>query len=335
MWAIDNRTPYKTGKTWGRDKNGVHEWIVSVKATYDIEPSGQVVLAEDQLEPLLAPEYNGEPGASSLRYDADLVAMKPTTDVVLNGTAYAPAGRPTTEFLVAIKVGPTQKTLKVVGNRRWSDGPFGGGPTAPEPVTEVPIVYERAYGGYDHTDPDPTRHSMDSRNPVGCGVVADVSHRLGQPLPNFEYPSGTIERAGPAGFGAIDSFWSPRREFAGTYDESWQQNRLPLLPEDWDPRSLLCSPADQRPDVHLRGGELIELTNLTPEGRLTFALPRVHLTFSTRIDMRIEEHRARLSTVIVEPDRRRAIMVWVSSLTCHADGDYLEETVVREKPLLR
>jgi hypothetical protein len=335
MWAITNHTPYKVGKTWGRDKEGVHEWIVAVKGTFDVQPGGKLVLANEQLEPLRLPEYHGAVGLSSLLYDADLIAPKPTTDVVLNATAYAPNGRSSTDFLVAVRVGPIEKVLRVRGNRLWDDGPFGGSPTGPQPITQVPVVYERAYGGYDHADPDPKHHRMDSRNPVGSGVVAQLRHRVGRALPNFEFPHGNLENAGPAGFGAIDSCWSPRREFAGTYDEVWQENRLPLLPEDWDCRSLLCSPADQRPDTHLRGGELVELTNLTPDGKLTFRLPKVHLTFSTRIDRRTEEHRGRLVTVIIEPDHPRLIMVWLSALSCRTDIDYLEETVVREKPFIR
>lgn len=336
MWAITNRTPYKAESTWGRDKDGIHEWIVAVKGTFDIQPDGKLSLADEQLDPLLLPEYNGEIGQSSLRYDADLVAPKPTTDVVLNGTAYAPNGRPSTDFLIALRVGPIKKVLRVRGNRRWDDGPFGGSPTSPQPATRVPIVYERAYGGYDHTDPDPRLHNMDSRNPVGCGVFSDLRRRARQPLPNFEYPDGNLEKAGPAGFGAIDSFWSPRREFAGTYDKAWEQNRLPLLPEDWDPRSLLCSPTDQRPATYLRGGELVELVNLTPNGLLRFTLPKVSLTFSTRFatrfDSRIEEHYSRLSTVIIEPDNLRVIMVWVSILACRTESDYLEKTFIYEGP---
>jgi hypothetical protein len=69
MWAITNHTPYKAESIWGRDKDGVHEWIVAVKGTFDIKADGKVVLADEQLDPLLAPEYNGETGVSSLRYD--------------------------------------------------------------------------------------------------------------------------------------------------------------------------------------------------------------------------------------------------------------------------
>ncbi len=334
MWAIKNHTPYKAESTWGRDKDGVHEWIVAVKGTFDIKADGSVKLADEQLDPLLSPEYTGEDGLSSLRYDADLVAPKPTTDVILNGTAYAPKGKPCKKFLVSIRVGRVNKVIRVVGNRRWKQGLFGLKPSTMEPVQKLPIVYERAYGGYDQTDPNPKHQQMDSRNPVGCGVYARSRHRKGQALPNFEYPNGNIKKKGPAGFGALASFWSPRRELCGTYDKVWEQKRLPLLPEDWDSRTLLCSPADQRPENHLHGGEPVELIHLTPAGKLSFALPKVHLTFSTRIDKRSEEHRSKLSTVIIEPDYPRVIMVWLTSLTCPTDVDYLEETIVREKPYI-
>lgn len=51
MWHLDNRTPYAADYTWGRDKEGVHEWIVAVKATYHIQPDGALILAEEQLPP--------------------------------------------------------------------------------------------------------------------------------------------------------------------------------------------------------------------------------------------------------------------------------------------
>ena len=334
MWDIINHTPYKAESTWGRDKDGVHEWIVVVKGTFDIKPGGSLKLADEQLEPLLLPEYNGDIGVSSLRYDADLVAPKPTTDIVLNGTAYTPKGRPSPGFLVSLRVGRVHKVIRVIGNRRWKRALFGCKRSKVEPITALPIIYERAYGGYDHADPDPKHHHLDSRNPVGCGGVARARRRVGQALPNFVYPKGKLEKAGPAGFGALDSHWSPRRELNGTYDEAWQKSRFPLLPADWDPRSLLCSPVDQRPERHLRGGEPVELENVTPDGKLHFALPRVYLRFRTRIDNRTEEHQGWLATVIIEPDYPRVIMVWQTSLAVRTNGDYLDETIVSEKPYI-
>jgi hypothetical protein len=334
MWAIRNQTPYDVGKTWGRTQDGIPEWIVAVKGTFDVLADGSVLPADRQLGVLLAPEYNGEPGRSSLRYDADLVGLKPTTDIIVNGTAYAPDGRLSADFPVELKLGSLQKVLRVRGDRWWDE--TGKDSLAlPRPVRAVAIVYERAYGGYDHADPDTMNQKLDSRNPVGCGAVADPARRAGKLLPSFEYPSGRPEHMGPAGFGAIDCFWSPRRELAGTYDSAWERDRMPLLPRDWDPRANLCSPADQRPAAPLHGGEVVELLNLTPDGRMAIRLPRIHIGFSTRIHKRTHEHRGQLSTVIIEPDCRRVIMVWLTSLACPTDMDYLDETLVREKVVLR
>lgn len=333
MWRLDNRTPYEAESTWGRDKDGVHQWIVAVKGTFDIKPDGSVTIADEQLKPLLAPEYIGKEGASSLRYDADFGADKPTTDVVLNAMAYAPEGRASSDFLVEFRIGEIRKVIRAVGDREWRPWPFNG-PSAPQPAIQIPVIYERAYGGYNHSDPDPKHHRLDTRNPVGCGISTEPDQGETLAFPNFEYPSGNIATAGPAGFGSIDSFWSPRREFSGTYDREWKQYRRPLLPEDWDSRCLLCSPDDQRPNAFMHGGETVELTNLTPDGKLRFTLPKVYLTFRTRINSSAQEHHSHLSAVIIEPDYPRVIMVWVSTLLCRTDVDYLEETVIREKPYI-
>ncbi len=144
-------------------------------------------------------------------------------------------------------------------------------------------------------------------------------------------PKESLRRPAPLASAPSTAIGRRAGNCSGTYDEAWQKSRFPLLPEDWDPRSLLCSPADQRPENHLRGGELVELENLTPDGKLRFALPKVYLRFRTRIDKRTEEHRARLATVIIEPDHPRVIMVWQSSLAVRTNGDYLDETIVQRE----
>lgn len=330
MWALNNKTPYAAERTWGRDINGLHQWIIAVKATYNIQKDGNITLADEQDEPLFAPEYFGEPGLSSLQYDADLISTKPTTDIILNATAYAPRGKPSNEFAVAMKVNGLQKQLKVMGERYWQNGIMGLKASKSRPVTAVPIRYEKAYGGWDRSNPDPAKQTWDPRNPVGSSFVKNEL-QLGQAIHQFEYPSGSPHKTGPAGFGAIDSFWSPRRELVGTYDEKWQQNRHPLLPLDWQPQSLQCAPKDQQTAKPLRGGEQVVLTNLTPEGRLSFLLPRVYLAFTTHIDGRVEEHRSQLTSIIIEPDQLSLKMVWTTVLLCKNEGDYLDQTIIREK----
>ena len=121
-----------------------------------------------------------------------------------------------------------------------------------------------------------------------------------------------------------------------TIDIEWIQLDENYDPSDTHRRLLeeLEGPVDQQPPRHLHGGECVELLNLTPSGRLAFELPKVYLDFRTRVDRRWQEHRGLLSTVIIEPDRSRLILVWTTALQIVSEVDYLEETVVSEKPLV-
>src|SRR4051794_10326106 len=111
MWMLDNKTPYAAERTWTRDKNGAHHWLVAVKATFDIGADGRVPLAPEQAPPLLAPEYWGDLAKSALRLDGDLLAAKPGTDVLLEANAHAPVGRPAESVPVSLRVGPVNKTV--------------------------------------------------------------------------------------------------------------------------------------------------------------------------------------------------------------------------------
>ena len=48
MWALKNDTPYAAERTWVRDKQGMHHWIVAVKATFTIHDDGALTLADEQ-----------------------------------------------------------------------------------------------------------------------------------------------------------------------------------------------------------------------------------------------------------------------------------------------
>ncbi|NMO16615.1 DUF2169 family type VI secretion system accessory protein [Pyxidicoccus fallax] len=330
MWVIKNDTPYSAERNWVRDKSGVHHWLVAVKATFDISPSGQLRLSDDQPPPLLEPKYHGEPGRSSLRFDSDLLAVKPATDVILNGFAHAPKRKPTPSVPVSLRVGDMQKVLVVHGPRVYYRGLMGLTTSKPQPFTRQAILYEWAFGGLDTSDPDPRKHRLDARNPVGKGIASSSATLENQPVYAVEYPDG--RHSVPAGFGAIDRWWTPRRELAGTYGEHWEQTRKPLLPLDYDERFALCSPEDQRPRSPLRGAERVELVHLTPDSVLRFELPKTMLSFKTYFGRRTEEHTSFLATVIIDPEAMKLMMVWQSSLRVRApDANYLDVTHVTEK----
>jgi hypothetical protein len=199
----------------------------------------------------------------------------------------------------------------------------------------MPITYERAFGGSDYRDENPSKHRIEPRNPIGAGFATRAEHLMDQPLPNVEYPRHLIStwtnRPPPAGFGVIASYWDPRKDFAGTFDENWLKERFPLLPENYDERFNQCSPEDQQAAGFLRGGEPVELINLSPKGRMAFLLPKVRLTFTTRFGKDLMEHRAKIHTVILEPERPRVIMVWCTHLPCHHRVDRLDVTIITQK----
>jgi hypothetical protein len=335
MWALDNRTAYASERSWTQDKDGGQYWIVVVKATYDIRPDGSTEVAEKQEPIVRIAVHRGDPASSSLIYEADIVGRKIGTDVLVNGAAYAPRGRRVTSLEVRVRAGSIDKTLLVTGNRRWYAGAAGVTRSEAEPFDTMPITYERAFGGYDRSDPDPAQHRLYDRNPVGTGFAVRASHLHDQPVPNIEYPSQRIrdwtERPLPAGLGPIPRWWSPRREHAGTYDQRWVNERMPLWATDFDDRYHQSAPPDQQVSGFLRGGEVVELTNLTPTGVLRFALPKVHLGYTTFFGADQHHHVGQLDAVIIEPDKYRVMLVWQTLLACHHDVDYLDMTRVVEK----
>lgn len=281
---------------------------------------------------LRLPEHHGEPGKSSIKYDADLVLTKKTTDVIVVGHAYAPPGTAVTHTDVGFKVGPIQKVLRVFGDRTW--GNFGA--SAPQHFEKIPLVYERAFGGVDAKS-NTSDQDWEWRNPVGIGFAVSGRNATGLKLPNVEDPRKLIsswdDRPPPAGFGAIECHWQPRVSYAGTYDDHWMKTRQPLLAEDLDDRYFQCAPADQQSPEFLRGGEPVVLHRLTPGGSLKFFLPKIYLGFETRFyDGSRELHKNRkLHTVILEPDYPRVSLVWHSALPCHFKVQKLERTVVTLK----
>jgi hypothetical protein len=336
MWQLQNNTPFAVERGWARDHNGGEVWIVIVKGTYSVGLDGSVSLAEEQPPIKLDPEYAGEPGKSSLLYDSDLVITKQTSDVMVIGNAYAPDNRPALETNISVSVGTLSKTLRVTGDRVWTDSLLGGGITDPEPFLTMPVTYERAFGGTRELDSG--GFIWEPRNPVGTGFPARVSHRDGERVPNIEDPNCLLASGNrsprPAGLGPIAREWSPRRERAGSYDDHWLENRYPLVPVDFSDAFYQCAPDDMQCPTFLRGGERVELENLSPGGLMQFEVPRVWLTFSTEIGNDLIEHRSRIHTLILEPNARSFSLVWQTSLPCHGRDHKLHGTEIEEKVYL-
>lgn len=303
------------GITVATDKDGREYYVVVVKGTFSVLSDGQVRLAEQQ-EPLVyADQHYGEPNQTSIQYECDFARFKRRTDVLVNGNAVSPRGKAVTELTVSLEIGNSKKEVKVFGDRKWERGLLGFHSTPPESFESMPLVFERAFGGSDHSHESPKHQGTELRNPVGVGFHKNstASAIEGKPLPNLEDSRHPIskwsDRPPPAGVGFIGRNWQPRVTHAGTYDERWMQERLPFLPADFDDQYFQAALQDQQ-FSYLQGGETVRCTNMTPEGVFSFVLAQVNLPLWFRFRDRPLEVLPNLDTLVVEPGQRRYLATW-------------------------
>ncbi|MCC6552277.1 MAG: DUF2169 domain-containing protein [Polyangiaceae bacterium] len=308
MLALRNDTPFQPGIFVFPDAQGVDTLIVAVKATFEIH-GGALRVAERQRPLALGDEAHGEPGRSSIRHAGEAHLPKPSTDVALVGDAWAPRGRPATSVDVLVRVGPVQKSLAVIGDRTWRAGVASPHMTSPEPFLQMPLTYERAYGGAHEPEGGPAL--FEERNPVGTGFRGKRAdwEMEGMRAPNIEDPrwliQGPDDRPPPAGVGFIAPSWEPRRSRAGTYDSAWLGERAPYLPDDFDPAFFNAAHPELVCPGYLTGGEPVEILNASPQELLRFQLPVCDLDVAVTIGGGVERPPMRLETVLLEPGELR------------------------------
>lgn len=318
-----------------------HDTVV-LKGTFTLAP-GRLELAAEQAPVALADEpWDGAPPeVSSLRTAGDAVLVKPSTDVIVVGTVRSPTGRPMPGWEVAVTVrrgGATvlDHRVQVTGPRAWRHrGEHGWQLTDPEPVAEVPIRYELAYGGAypDNTSPadgPEPRWIVHPPNPSGTGFVDErtLTPDMEIRAPQWQHPAHPVtalaKEVPVAGLGPIARPWSSRLRYAGTYDGAWEQKAredilsgLPAdYPADFDPRFFQCAHPDLITPEYLHGDEEIVLTGMVPGAEpLVIQLP------CRRVEARMQDgagalHVARLplDTVVIDLDRRVVHLCWRLSL---------------------
>ena len=323
---LTNSTPWPAERLVTMDRHGREVLQVVVKQSFDLADGRAQPAAEP--DPLvLADQYEGEPGKSGLRYASDLGAPKAGTDVILCGSA-VPRRRGETQVDVALRLATVNKVVAVYGERLWARGLLGHSPTPPQPFERIPLSWERAFGGSDESNPE--RPGWCQGNPVGRGFRAKGSKLPieGQLLPNLESPAEPIRKPGdapaPRNFGFVAPHWAPRVAFTGTYDERWQRERMPLLPDDFDERFFQVAPADQILASHPRGGEPVEVIGVSEAGPLRFTLPQAPLQVVARLGLARQVLDTQCDTVVIDADRRRLILLWRALLVVHGRVDQIE-----------
>ncbi|MCA9578747.1 MAG: DUF2169 domain-containing protein [Polyangiales bacterium] len=295
------------------DIDGSAVLIALIKQRFTVTRKGDVqavggaeaVLCDEPWDP-------DAPDTSSVRVPSDVCLAKPSTDVIVAGSAMAPYREPVTSLNCLVRVGPVEKMFTVHGPRLWYEGAFGLTMTPPRTFEALAVRWEYAWGGADFVEGQ--KPLEEARNPVGRGVVRDkrtLVHQLG---PQIEDPANPITRHGshvPVGIGATGRHWHPRRTYAGTYDELWKAERMPLLPLDFDPRFHQAAAPGLVTPQPLRGGERCQIVHMCADGPLDFLLPVRRYFVGVRYEGRgLVEVPPMLDTVLLEPDERRVTLTW-------------------------
>lgn len=316
-----NATSMQAGYTMGMKPSGREVLVVAIKGTFEFpkHSDDEPRLAETQLPLIEADTFTGEPGFSAPLYEVDYSPVKHYCDVLLNGRAYAPDGKPVAKVQVGMKVGRLTKTFNVIGNRKWQAG-VGISPGFPESFTTLKISYDNAFGGVDRFLKDEKKHRAYMLNPVGKGYHARIANDLvdGTPMPNTEELDDPVKIPNheykPMSFGPVARGWKPRYQYGGTYDDKWLETQFPFLPKDFDEAYYQAAPLDQQM-VFPQGGEEVMLINLSQRGRIEFKLPviDVPVVFFKKRDQDFKT-RAVIDTIVFEPDYNLFTMTWRASI---------------------
>jgi hypothetical protein len=343
----------------GKDEKNRPIFAVLVKRTYDIRPGERVVRAKTTRLLVQADEYydDGDPEWATVKHETDFASFKLATDVVVIGKAFAPGGKAVRQLDVTVEVAEHRKTVRLSGDRRciYRQNAIPAF-TEPVPFTEMPMQYDRAYGGKDSKS-DPEAPFYYPRNDLGVGVVLKNTKETveGLPLPNIEDPEdmltperviiGEPERWSgqplPDGLGWFQRTWYPRCSFTGAIpsyvgiDTVLREATLGLVPKNQVALSRQC----KLPSFDLRfnngasrglalprlaGQEVFRLTHLTPPGSLAFQLPGEKPSMMLDIGLGENELEPELDTVCVRLEEMQVDLIWRGAYV-HPGLDWLPE----------
>lgn len=305
--------PFTVGTSVWQAQDGAWTLTVCVRGTFSLVHGREAVLAEAQ-EPVTGDRYYKNGGGirgASLYAASEIVPYKPRADVLLVGSAFAPEQTPVDALIARITVEELDKSIGIIGDRRWSPGPDGLEPSAPVPFRSMPLRYERATRAPD--------------NPVGFDLASTpVQGELA--LPNFEAVDDAPDAGHTLGFGPVSPSAATRRALLQPDGLAWvMEGAKGPMPRGFDFAFYNAAPRDQQIDL-LRHSTTIVLENLHREhARFVAKLPHVRpRTFLVSGDAEVGlEVALRCDTLWIDTDRALMSLSWRGLLgigTAEAEG---------------
>lgn len=316
MLQLKNETGLQAIINAFANTEGVDSLYIGIKASFTLCAAPK--LTEEQAPFVLADEFAGEPGESSITQPCEAHLCKPSSDIILTGHACAPGRKQVRMLDAQLSVGNRAMVVRVIGDRVWDSGQI----SSPNPFESMPLTYERAYGGV-VVDPDKSGViSACEQNPVGTGHTKGMGRRdvNGTSLPNLEDPQNLITSLGsqpePMSFACTAPSWQPRLKHAGTYDDHWQRNRAPYLPTDFDLRFFNMAHPRMVYPTYLKGGEPVQMVNLHDEGSIAFSLPVLQPSASVQISGNALPLSPNFETLSIDAERSTFSMIWRTEIAC-------------------
>lgn len=173
----------------------------------------------------------------------DAALPKHQAEFLIYGCAETPEGDARKELLVDIRVGDLQKSLQVQGAGFWQGLPGFKHQQVEETFNRLPLSAAFSYGGQNYSDnPEGLGHEKtktpegEERHPITqLQLLKDLATEPGKPI-------------SLAFTGALDLMAPQRQQYAGTYDDAYQAQAMPGLPDDFDFRFCQDALPDQRFD---------------------------------------------------------------------------------------
>ena len=310
-------TPFEVAWLLWKARPGTTCLTLVVKGSFSIAHSGPCPIDPRQ-ELLTGDLHHDDDVERSVRYESDFAHVKPRGECFVVGSCFAPGGRPVEMELAAFKIGPTLKKMAIIGDRYFKG--LLSGQSKPVPFTEIPLCWERAFGG-----------KSSKTNPVGEGLAkAIVNGKAVIRLPNIEDPErliqGKRDRPLPIGSFPIPRTWHARTRLTGSYNSKWVDDRWPWLPEDFDLAYHNAAPSDQRIAGFYRGNEEISLINLHPEyPKIRCHLPGLRANAFLRDAKRgvLRPLTPELDTITVDTELKKVLCLWRAVTTVPSES--LEE----------
>jgi hypothetical protein len=266
---------------------------VVAKASYDVDADGRARLLPEQL-----PINEGDVETPFGAIDGDVVPIKELCDIAVMGNAYAPQGPATSRMEVVLSLPGWERRLAIFGDRKWE---VEGGllrPSKPQSFVEMPLTYDRAYGGLSTTGEVET--GFDD-NPLGRGFVYREQDAAGVPLPNLEELDQLIQRWNdrpmPAGLAPLSRQSTIRLARGAHADlEAGVTQVLPAMFSFGHPRMRL-------PEFPV--GKQLRVRGMRREGDWTFIVPELRPVLDMQLGDRRELLELKADTLCAFPSFNR------------------------------